>query len=79
MELNDVLSPMLTVQEVAYLLNVHVNTVRRWSDNDILKAYRITPRGDRRFLKEDIARFLDSYNDFNVGSEKYRELSATHR
>jgi excisionase family DNA binding protein len=37
---------------------VHVNTVRRWNDRGILKAYRIGPRGDRRFNKADIDMFL---------------------
>ncbi len=48
----------LTPRELARLLNVHINTVRRWSDRGVLKAYRIGPRGDRRFSKENIARFL---------------------
>lgn len=45
---------VLTVREVAHLLNIHVNTVRRWSDTGILKSYRIGPRGDRRFRRDDI-------------------------
>jgi excisionase family DNA binding protein len=49
---------MLTATEVAQLLNVHINTVRRWSNRGIIRAYRIGPRGDRRFWKEDIASFL---------------------
>ena len=49
---------MLTVREVARLLNVHINTVRRWNGKGMLKAYRIGPRGDRRFSREDIALFL---------------------
>jgi excisionase family DNA binding protein len=49
---------LLTARQVAKLLNVHVNTVRRWNDRGILKAYRIGPRGDRRFSKEDIDIFL---------------------
>ena len=52
------IDPMLTVGDAARLLNVHINTVRRWSNNGILKAYRIGPRGDRRFRHEDIASFL---------------------
>ena len=50
---------LLTARQVARLLNVHVNTVRRWNDRGILKAYRIGPRGDRRFSKDDIQVFLD--------------------
>jgi len=49
---------MLTTSEVAHVLNTHVNTVRRWSDRRLLKAYRIGPRGDRRFKREDIDSFL---------------------
>jgi len=49
---------MLTVSDVAYFLNVHINTVRRWSNQGILKVYRIGSRGDRRFRQEDITRFL---------------------
>ncbi len=49
---------MLTTSDVARLLNTHVNTVRRWSDQRLLKAYRIGPRGDRRFKREDIDSFL---------------------
>ncbi|MCR4394797.1 MAG: helix-turn-helix domain-containing protein [Dehalococcoidales bacterium] len=61
--MNDELGPMLTVREVAHLLHVHSNTVRRWSDRGLLKAYRITSRGDRRFRKEDVLRFLEEQNN----------------
>ena len=53
---------MLTVREVARLLHVHPNTLRRWSNNGRIKAYCITPRGDRRFKRDDIARFLAQFN-----------------
>ncbi len=49
---------MLTTSDVARLINVHINTVRRWANQGILKAYRIGTRGDRRFLQEDILSFL---------------------
>ena len=49
---------MLTVREVSRLLHVHSNTLRRWSDHGVIKAYRIGPRGDRRFRPEDIALIL---------------------
>jgi excisionase family DNA binding protein len=54
--------PMLTVREVAELLHIHTNTVRRWSDQGVLRAYRIAHRGDRRFRREDVARFLAELN-----------------
>ena len=51
---------MLTASELASLLNVHINTVRRWSDSGILKSYRLGPRGDRRFRMDDVNQFLES-------------------
>ena len=48
------IKPMLTANEVARLLNVHMNTVRRWSNQGNLTAYRIGSRGDRRFVQEDV-------------------------
>ncbi len=50
---------MLTVRDVGQLLSIHVNTVRRWSKKGLLRAYRISSRGDRRFRREDIERFLE--------------------
>ncbi len=35
---------VLKLGKVAQLLGLHVNTVRRWSNQGILKAHRITPR-----------------------------------
>jgi excisionase family DNA binding protein len=49
---------LLTASEVSRLLHIHINTVRRWSDNGTLKSYRIGARGDRRFDKDDILEFL---------------------
>ncbi len=54
----DEAAAVLTVRQVARLLNIHINTVRRWSNQGLLKAYRIGPRGDRRFKREDIALLL---------------------
>ena len=58
--------PMLTVREVAELLHIHANTVRRWSDRGVLRSYRIARRGDRRFRREDVAHFLAELNDSEV-------------
>ncbi len=66
--------PMLTVREVAELLHIHTNTVRRWSDQGVLRAYRIAHRGDRRFRREDVARFLA---ELNYGAAKNETPSKT--
>jgi len=58
----DELEPMLSLIEVASLLHVHPNTVRRWSNAGLLKAYPINRPGDRRFLKKDIDLFLTGMN-----------------
>jgi excisionase family DNA binding protein len=55
---------LLTVSEAAEFLHVHANTLRRWSDIGLLVAYRISARGDRRFFKEDLVRFLSEYNAY---------------
>jgi len=55
---DQMLPSLLTVQEVARFLRVHVSTVRRWSNRGLLKSYRINPRGDRRFKREDVLAFL---------------------
>lgn len=49
---------MLRTRDVAQFLHVHLNTVRRWSKKGILKSYRVSSRGDRRFKREDIDAFL---------------------
>lgn len=51
---------MLTTGEVARLFGVHASTMRKWSEQGIIKAYRIGPRADRRFRRDDVAMlFLD--------------------
>jgi excisionase family DNA binding protein len=60
--MNDHMDNMMTVREVAQLLHVHPNTLRRWADKGIIGAYRITSRGDRRFSSQDIVRFISGMN-----------------
>lgn len=50
--------PLLTGRQVASLLHVHINTVRRWGNNGTLKCYRIGTRGDHRFTKAGVKAFL---------------------
>ena len=49
---------LLTTAEVAGLLNIHVNTVRRWSNRGILETYCVGPRGDRRFKRRHVNQLL---------------------
>ena len=70
---------MLTTSELARLLNVHINTVRRWSDKGILKAYRIGPRGDRRFSQEDVDSFLAENLEANSRAIKKKVSSLARR
>jgi excisionase family DNA binding protein len=53
---------MLTPREVAELLHVHTNTLKRWSDKGRIVVYRINPRGDRRYKLQDIDYFLAQLN-----------------
>ena len=65
MLIEEQMEPMLSLNEVASLLHIHQNTVRRWSDAGIIKAIQINQRGDRRFLKKDIELFLRNMNNQN--------------
>jgi excisionase family DNA binding protein len=71
---------MMTTSGVAKLLNIHINTVRRWSDQGILKNYRIGPRGDRRFMRDDVISFLtiqqygDGFTQFEENKCKQRNI-----
>jgi len=55
-------SRMLTTSEVAHFLNVHPNTVRQWANKELLHAYRLGPRRDRRFKREEVDSFLRQSN-----------------
>jgi len=53
------LERMLTARQVGDFLHVSISAVRRWSDKGMLKSYRVGPRGDRRFRRVDVLRFLE--------------------
>jgi len=57
-ELTKVSHDLVTAGEAAELLNVHVNTIRRWSNQGILPTYRIGSRRDRRFRRAELNKFI---------------------
>jgi len=61
---------MLTPREVAELLHIHPNTLKRWSDKGRIKVYRINPRGDRRYKRGDINHFLAEFNPSRESDRK---------
>ena len=68
---------LLTVGQVARILHIHPNTVRRWSNRGILKAYRISERGDRRFKREDVASLFESWLlDYRIESYQRKDKLA---
>jgi excisionase family DNA binding protein len=64
MIISEINEKMLTVKEVASLLNIHPNTLRRWSEQGRIATYKINSRGDRRFKRGDIEKFLDEFNPY---------------
>lgn len=52
------LPKLLTIRQVAEVLNVHVETLRRWDKSGKLKAIRVNERGDRRYDLKDIESIL---------------------
>jgi len=63
MDSEERLSNLLTLREVARMLRIHPNTLRRWSNEGRIRAYRINSRGDRRFKREEVARFMADLSD----------------
>jgi excisionase family DNA binding protein len=65
MAIGNQMDNMLTITEVSRLLHVHPNTLRRWADKGVIRSFCITPRGDRRFMSQDIDHFLEGMNTQN--------------
>ena len=49
---------LISVAQAAALLGVHPNTIRAWTESGRLAAWRINPRGDRRYRRADVERLL---------------------
>lgn len=48
----------LRVSEASKLLGVHVNTLRNWDKQGLLKPARVGVRKERRYKREDVIKFL---------------------
>ena len=56
----DGLPKLLTIKQASGILNVHVETLRRWGKSGKLKAIRVNKRGDRRYDPKDIEVILEN-------------------
>lgn len=52
------LPKLLTIRQAAEVLNVHVETLRRWDKAGKLKAIRVNERGDRRYNPKDLEKMM---------------------
>ena len=71
------LDKLLGIKEAAEILHVHPNTLRRWSAQGKIGAYRMGSRGDRRFRQSDITRFISEFNPSNKTSSPKRRGKTT--
>lgn len=62
MRKNSYITQLLTLDEVAKILKVHKETLRRWDASGRLKAIRISSRGDRRYEVDEINDYVKKMN-----------------
>ena len=60
----DMLASLLTLREACRLLNIHGNTLRRWSAIGLITAYRVGPSHHRRFKAEDVSALVVEQTKF---------------
>jgi excisionase family DNA binding protein len=53
------LPELLSLAEASEILKAHPNSLRKWDREGILKAVRFGKRGDRRYRREDIEKFIN--------------------
>jgi len=51
---------LLTLAEAAEMLNTTPDTIRRWTNEELLPCVRLGPRRDRRFRRSDVERAISS-------------------
>ncbi len=68
------ISSLMTSGEAARLLNIHANTLRRWSDNGIINVLRICARGDRRYDREEVIKLVYGLRKYGGDVKKAKEV-----
>jgi excisionase family DNA binding protein len=58
----EITKEIMTCDEVAEYLRVHVSSVRRWSRSGKLRAFKVGGRGDWRYREQDVLAFLYDAN-----------------
>ena len=61
---------LLTLEDVADILDVHVNTVRGWADIGKLPSLPVGPRGDLRLWMDDVIAFVMEQTKGEPGMEQ---------
>jgi hypothetical protein len=57
---------LLTANEVADLLQVHMSTVRRWNNLGILMSCQQGPRGEKLFQKKDVIESMLIFKPYSM-------------
>jgi len=65
-----IIKEIMTCDEVAEYLRVHVSSVRRWSRSGKLMAYKVGGRGDWRYREQDVLAFLYEATTDGKGQEE---------
>ena len=52
---------LLTLKQVADMLGVNKETLRRWDNNGTFPAVKINARGHRRYLQSSVNSYLKRY------------------
>ncbi len=56
---------LIKIRQAAEILGVNPETLRRWDRSGKLKAVIISFRGDRRYKRQDIERFINQKTNQN--------------
>jgi excisionase family DNA binding protein len=67
---------LLTINEAAHFLSVSKTTLRRWTNQGMLKCYRIGKRGERRFTRSDLLEGIEGQETSTSTATPNGELSA---